>query len=96
MYCTAIIAFAIILFINPIITFQGFKVIKGNIRNGPVYHKQLPSAVSHLSKRSVELNHVDLFVQGGDPQGASHSQHAATLIPLDTGHVHERVYEHGL
>ena len=88
MYCTAIITFAK--------RYKRLKVNKGNIRNGPVYRKQLPSAVSHLSKQSVELNHVDIFVQGGNPQGASHSQHAATLIPLDTGHVHERVYEHGL
>lgn len=50
------------------------------------------SWLSHLSEWGVELHHVDLLLHA--PQGACHSQHAATLVPLDTGHVHQCVYEH--
>lgn len=48
---------------------------------------------AHLSKRSVELHHIELFLHCTS-KGTGHCQHTATVVPLDTDHIHQSINAH--
>lgn len=55
---------------------------------------QMEQNQPHLSKRCVELNHIDFFIHIWGSEGTCHRQHATTMVPLNTHYIHQSVYTH--